>query len=54
MAISIAFWIVMLLILIFCVIMPIAKAGWRPHIGWVLLFCAVALIGWQLFGPPIK
>ena len=55
MSIALAFWILMLIWLIFGV------AQWRGMVGpygvWghsLLLFILLLLLGWQLFGAPIK
>lgn len=57
MPLSLAYWIIMLIWLIFGVVWawPSAAAGhYGPLGGNVLLFVLLLLLGWQVFGNPIN
>lgn len=48
MPMSLLFWILMLLSLIF------GFGPWWPTGGRLLLFVLLALLGWKTFGPPLR
>jgi hypothetical protein len=49
------FWIIMLIWLVFGFVWHFGfiAAGYGPIGGVLLLFILFALLGWQVFGPPI-
>jgi hypothetical protein len=59
MSIGLAFWVLMLLWLIFGLwwswpgAVPAQFHGWFPVGGTVLIFILFLLLGWHAFGPPI-
>ena len=49
------FWVLMLIWLVFAVLSHFALVGGFAIVGnAVLLFILFALLGWQVFGPPIR
>jgi hypothetical protein len=51
---GLVFWIIMLVWLVFGVAWHFSLVGTYGPIGFVLLFFILfALLGWQVFGPPI-
>jgi len=54
---GLAFWILMLLWLVLGIGGPIyaGYGGSMIHIGGsLLLFCVIAILGWQVFGKPVN
>jgi hypothetical protein len=54
MPIAIAFWVLMLLWLIFGVVVGPTPFSWRGSAGNLLLFVLIALLGWHVFGAALK
>lgn len=54
MPISFVFWLLMLLWLLFGVWRGYTGPGWPVMAGDLLLFVVIALLGWQVFGNPIR
>lgn len=56
MSFSLCYWILMLIWLIFGLWSnwPATSASVRPLGGTALLFILLVLLGWQVFGPPIR
>lgn len=52
MSIGLAFWIIMLLWLLFRVWQSWPSPGW-PVAGDLMLFILFLLVGWKVFGAPI-
>ncbi len=52
MALSLCYWILMLLWLVLGV-GPSLRAAWKSGVPDALLFLLLVLIGWQIFGPPL-
>jgi hypothetical protein len=54
MTLGLAFWIIMLIWLVFGVLQHFGMAGgWGVTANVVLLFVLFGLLGWQVFGPPL-
>jgi hypothetical protein len=56
MTMALIFWILMLLWLVFGFIVQTGRLP-APYIGWgntLLLFILFLLLGWQVFGAPVK
>jgi len=54
MTLGLAFWVLMLIWLVFGVLMHLSIIGGAWAVGnVVLLFILFLLLGWQVFGPPI-
>lgn len=53
MSISLLFWILMLLWLVFGVFPAWDGANFRPFAGGLLLFALIAILGWKTFGPAL-
>lgn len=54
---SLLFWILMLLWLVMGLLgtnWQTLKTDWRSSGGGVLLFLLVLVLGWQVFGSPVK
>ena len=56
MTLALAFWILMLIWLVFGILWHFALFSQTVGVlgGVVLLFILFAMLGWQVFGPPIK
>jgi len=58
MAAGIWFWILFVITLIFGIwgMNPWRPAGqtWAPFGGWLILFVLIGILGWGVFGPPIR
>lgn len=57
MTIGLLFWILMLFWLIFGVLWrhyPFSQTTFAPFGGDLLLFILLLLLGWHVFGPPIR
>jgi hypothetical protein len=54
MPIQIAFWILMLLGLIFGVFNGPAPFSWRGSAPSLILFLLIGILGWQVFGAALK
>jgi len=58
MAAGIWFWILFVITLIFGLwgMNPWRPAGtpWAPFGGWLVLFILIGILGWGVFGPPIR
>jgi hypothetical protein len=50
------FWVIMLVWLVFGIVwhFGVIAGAYAPLGGVLLLFILFALLGWQVFGPPIK
>lgn len=54
MTLGLAFWILMLIWLVFGLAWHGGYVGtYGPMGGTLLLFCLLALLGWHSFGPPL-
>ena len=55
MTLGLAFWIIMLVWLVFGVLQHMGYAGtYGPTANVVLLFVLFGLLGWQVFGAPLR
>lgn len=54
MSLGLAFWIVMLVWLVYHLAVRDGPINWRTHGGLGLFFLLFLLVGWGLFGTPIK
>lgn len=55
MSLGLAFWITMLVWLVFTVaVQRDAPLNWRSHGGTALVFLLFLMLGWGIFGAPIK
>ena len=55
MSMSLLYWILMLLWLVLGLwTNPPSATNWRPAAGNVLLFLLLLIVGWQVFGAPVK
>jgi hypothetical protein len=54
MTLQLIFWITMLSWFIFGTEWSSARANWRPAAGNLLLFVLLVVLGWSVYGAPIK
>jgi hypothetical protein len=55
MAISLAYWILMLIWFVFGILGVLGHAGtWGFAVNYVLLFVLFLFLGWKVFGPPLR
>ncbi len=54
MSFTLAYWILMLIWLVFGLWSNWPAAGIRPLGGTLLLFLLLVLVGWKVFGPPLR
>jgi len=54
MTIGFVFWLLMLLVLLFGGLGHYGIFAYGFYASGLVLFILLALIGWQIFGPPIK
>jgi hypothetical protein len=55
MTLGLAFWIIMLVWLVFGLLTHLGyAAGYGATVNVVLLFVLFVLLGWQVFGPPLR
>jgi hypothetical protein len=56
MTLGLAFWIIMLIWLVFGILSHLGFVGASYGLlgGTVLLFVLFLLLGWQVFGPPLR
>lgn len=53
MPISILFWVLYLLAVVFCFVGAPAPFTWRGSAGTVLLLALLGLLGWKCFGAAV-
>lgn len=54
MTLGLAFWVLMLIWLVFGALVHFGYAGgWGAGVSTVLLFVLFVLLGWQVFGAPL-
>jgi hypothetical protein len=56
MSLGLAFWILMLIWLIFGLYFGYQSTAYSPYLigGNLMLFVLLLLLGWQVFGPPLR
>jgi len=56
MTIGLLFWLIYILSLIFSIwgYYPFVQANYRPFGGSILMYILVGLLGWAVFGAPIR
>lgn len=54
MSLRLLFWVIMLLWLIFGILSNWGHWAWGTSSGWILEFVLFAILGWRVFGPPIR
>jgi len=59
MSAAIWFWILFVVTLVFGVFIqnpwrPAGGPNWAPFGGWLILFVLIGILGWGVFGPPIR
>jgi hypothetical protein len=56
MSLGLAFWILMLIWLVFGLYFGYSTGAFSPYLigGNLMLFVLLLLLGWQTFGPPLR
>lgn len=54
MTLALIYWILMLAWLVLGTDWSGARTNWRPAAGSVLLFVLLLVIGWSVYGSPVK